>query len=387
MVEKRVIILGGGPAGLQATRRILEKTERVRIVLVEEHTNVGLPQHCTSLVSLRGLKEDIAVSERVVLNYFKGAYIYSPAGYLIVAERNDNVAAVINRPDLEQELLENVSRSQNVDIILGKKGRMRDNIVWVNGKRISGDIVVDARGISVLKRRRNLGNNVLPALQYDIQIENLGLESDHVYIFLGSRFSTGFFAWIVPLTEDTVRIGLASRGNVKKRLDSMLKEDLVKGLIKPIKVEKVLGGAVYTGGTVYPLVEGTTAYIGDSAGQTKPTTGGGLVYLSRAAKYLAEAIVGGDLRMYERLWKKNMNREIKIQRTLRVFLNNLQDKQLDRLFKTLKEIDVEDILRREGDMDFQSQIVKKIGLKILYKDPMLAALLLKHLLGSFIAAI
>lgn len=208
-----------------------------------------------------------------------------------------------------------------------------------------------------------------------------------MFTFFLIPFFDRLFAWIVPLTEDTVRIGLASRGNVKKRLDSMLKEDLVKGLIKPIKVEKVLGGAVYTGGTVYPLVEETTAYIGDSAGQTKPTTGGGLVYLSRAAKYLAEAIVGGDLKMYERLWKKNMNREIKIQITLRVFLNNLQDKQLDRLFKTLKEIDVEDILRREGDMDFQSQIVKKVGLKILYKDPILAALLLKHLLGGFVATI
>ena len=44
-----VIIVGAGPAGSLAARRIAEKG--IKVLLIEEHMNIGLPVHCSGWVS------------------------------------------------------------------------------------------------------------------------------------------------------------------------------------------------------------------------------------------------------------------------------------------------------------------------------------------------
>lgn len=379
-----IIILGGGPAGLQFARTLSRVAEPTSMLVIEENRRIGLPQHCTGLVSLRGLREDIRLSESVVLNKFKGALIYSPSGKVLVAEKNSYVAGVLDRVRMEEVIFEEVA-SSGVRALLGKKGLfLGKGRIKVGSSSYAPNLVVDARGIKGLMERLGRNGRILPALQYDIKVSKVNLDLEHVYIFLGSKYSRGFFLWIVPISEKTIRVGVASRDSTKGRLEAFLKKESGK-FFKAERLLKVHGGAVYLGGTVYPLVEGNRVYIGDTAGQTKPTTGGGLVYLSRAARLLAEAFREDEISSYEEKWKKLMRKEIFLQRIVRRLLDSLGDKEFDELFSSLKDMGVENLLKEIGDMDSQGDVVKKVILKMPLHSPLLASQLLYALLKGFIS--
>jgi len=342
-------------------------------VLLEEHPSVGFPQHCTGLVSLEGLARHILVSDRkVVVNRVRGAWFIGPGGVRLLVERSEPVAAVVDRPLLEQLLLDEVARG--AEVILG--ARVQPELLG------AGSPVVVAAGVSSLARSRR--DYVLPALQFDYQLSQ-SCGCDHVYVFLGSQFSRGLFAWAVPLSERVYRVGLASKGNVLLRLELLLKGlHSLTGCAKPERRLAVYGGAVYTGGMLDRLVRGNTILVGDAAGQTKPTTGGGLVYLSIAARKLAEALSAGEVGLYERLVRRELGAEMRAQLLLRKLLNSLDDKALEEMMLRVKKLGFEELASREGSMDRQAALVLKAAPSLLFRSPSLALSLLLKLLQSLL---
>jgi len=370
--EARVTIVGGGPAGLQAARFLGRRG--ISVVLLEEHSRVGLPQHCTSLVSLEGLRDIIKVSERrVVANRLRGAWIVAPDGTRLLVERSQPVAAVLKRPALEEVLLEEAA--SRAEILLGRRAEL---------EKLGGQgLVVNATGVtSLLRESHGAGRYVLPALQYDLALPG-DCGGEHVFIFLGERFSRGLFAWAVPLSEKVYRVGLASKGDVMSRLELLLKSfHRLTGCPEPVRRLAVYGGAVYTGGMLKHLLRGSTILIGDAAGQTKPTTGGGLVYLSLAAQKLTEAVRSGNLAIYERAVVRELGAEMKAQLLVRRLLNSLSDRELSTLVARLKREGAEELISREGSMDRQASVALKIAGLTAARAPTLAlSLLAKLFLG------
>lgn len=362
-----VVVIGAGSAGLQAARSILEKTE-YNVLVVEEHHRIGYPEHCTGLVSLKGIREALRVPlKSIALNYFKGAYIYSPNGSVLRIERRTNVAAAINRPLYEQTLYEEIAG--RAEVLLSVRAGIAGEKVKVGERVLAPKFTIDATGIQRLASRHLEAKKwILPAIQFDIRAT---LEdTEHVYVFIGSFFSKGLFAWAVPLGDNECRVGLASTGNVLARLEYLLRkiEELTRGYIKPLSRIRVLGGAVYTGGLVGQS-EGNVLYIGDSAGQTKPTTGGGLVYHSIASLHLAESLSQESPHLYEKRIRKTIGREIYGQFMLRRLLNSIEDRKVNELFDVIKKINGEEIISVHGDMDMQTGILYRIGLQALRKSP------------------
>lgn len=347
------------------------------MVLVEEHYSVGFPQHCTGLVSLEGLARHVLISERrVAANRVRGAWFIGPRGTKLLVERSEPVAAVVNRPLLEQLLFEEVSR--RAEVILGVKAQP--------GLLDSGKPVIVATGVGSLVRSAGKAEYVLPALQYDYLLsQSCGCE--HVYVFLGSQFSRGLFAWAVPLSEKVYRVGLASRGNVLFRLELLLRKlHSLTGCAKPERRLAVYGGAVYTGGMLSRLMHGSLILVGDAAGQTKPTTGGGLVYLSIAARRLSEALSAGKPELYERGVRRDLGAEVLVQLLLRRLLNNLDDRTLEELMIQVRKLGFEELASREGSMDRQAALAFKGAFSLSLRSPSFALNLFSKLFSSLLVA-
>ena len=72
-----VAVVGAGPAGSRTARDLARAGLRVR--LLEEHRAIGVPSHCSGLISLRTLRE-AEIGEEAVLHRLTGAFVHTQEG-------------------------------------------------------------------------------------------------------------------------------------------------------------------------------------------------------------------------------------------------------------------------------------------------------------------
>ena len=114
-----VTVIGAGPSGLIAAREVAEKGFDVKVV--EEDPEVGVPNHCAGLLSLRGMKEiGVPTDEAFVENYVKGAVFYSPSGLSFTVEKSRYVACVVDRELFDKYLAQKACEA-GVDILVKTK--------------------------------------------------------------------------------------------------------------------------------------------------------------------------------------------------------------------------------------------------------------------------
>jgi len=153
-------------------------------------------------------------------------------------------------------------------------------------------------------------------------------------------------------------------------------------------------GFVLTGGPIDRTHTDGLLLVGDTAGQTKATTGGGVILgglcAIKAGEVAAEAVETGDvstgfLSSYEAWWKRRLGMEFSTMATVRHLLDGLSDERLDRLFAVSREEGLESVVERlveEGDMDLQRGVIVRA-----LRDPRVRRVLLRVLgrwvLGEF----
>ncbi len=373
-VKPEVVVVGAGPAGGLAARQLARKGHTV--LILEEHKKVGQPVHCAGLIGINGLHENgVIPKSKVIIRRVRQSIFHAPGGGQLVLDKGEPHAFVLHRDRLDQQIVKEAEAAGatlqlETRVIRCKRDQngMRVTVLERESKRdLHAQFVVNAEGIRArLAQDQGLPrlkrDYMLPALQYEVT--NVSLQPDAVHLHFNSELARGFFAWIIPLETNRARVGLASaHRQVRQALDKFFTKN---PLLFGAKIEKRYGGIVYSGGPASHTIAQRFVNIGDAAGHTKATTGGGVIAggacAIMAASSISNALQNGgynhrDLQRYERRWKRSWGRQLQLMSYLRRFVNTLENHELDQLFAKLQASNAREIIERRGDIDHQGRLI------------------------------
>ncbi len=336
------IIVGAGPAGSMAALEMARSGYRVAVF--EEHEKIGEPVRCAGLVSERV----IDMHRDAILNRIDGAEIIFPDGRKIEIEKKGH-AYVIDRAEFDRSIAE-LAMAEGADYFLGKRVKNIGKGEYFKIEEIKANLLVGADGAnSIVAELFNSGKmeyvNAMQAYaKHSMQVER-------VRVYLNNDFAPGFFAWVIPEDEKNVRAGLgATTRNLSMHFNKFIK---VAGIEKD-SIKKLTAGLIPV--KLRKFVHQNIALTGDAAGQTKPTSGGGLYTGMMGAKMLAENVE--NIKEYERRYMEKIGRELKRGATLRRIFVKMNNRMLNLAGKML-ENDT-GIINKYGDIDYASIVVKEL---------------------------
>ena len=381
-----VIVAGGSVSGLLAGREIAAKG--LSVAILEEDAEIGTPEHCGGLVSINGIQNlGIIPSSNAIENKIKYARIFS---YSKIFELNaeEQKVIVLDRRVFDKQIAFQTQR-------LGGDIRVRCSMRSISQKNDSGNdddhhhyyydvrtsegnlkcnYFVDARGVtSILPRNRE---GVLQSAQYEVYAS--WIERDTIEVKFDSERYPGFFAWIIPTGRGKAKVGVAGKSiNAANALKSYMDS---KG--QSYSVIRKVYAPIWVRGPLETFVFGRTLIIGDAAGQTKPTTAGGIYTCGMggifAGRAIAEAIQQNNDKLlydYPKNWFSIFKEEFDKMIIARHLLERLDNKAIDELFSTITQVETEQ-LSKTGDFDFHSSaLAKMLGAKG-------AAKIIKTVLGN-----
>ena len=368
------VIVGAGPSGSAVSRWIA--TEGFKVLLVEEHPQVGHPNHCAGLVTPRTVKLADLPSDSLVQNELRGAIIRSQSGREASIGGDRIHALAIDRPRFDATLAEKASESGARLLLHTRASHFERNgsLVRVHLQNEHRQKVVEtrlligadgARSCVAQWARLPTPAEVIHALNARVRLGHR--VPDFVEVFLGRDLVPGWFGWIIPLGDGQARLGVGTtQGSPARCLRELL--TAFPSRFRNLEILEVSGGPIPLG-----LPEKTYAdnlmVVGDAACQAKHTSGGGVYTGLLAARSCAREAVRAlreddlsaeSLGRYHTSWMEEIGQELETGVLLRRVFVTLGDDDFDRLLHLLSNQPVADILTRYGDIDHPSRLVTQL---------------------------
>ena len=362
-----VAVIGAGPAGLLAARGLAGAG--LDVVVLEEHSTIGVPVHCTGLLGLDAFDE-LSLPRSAILATTQAARFIAADSSSVLVDADSVRAAVVDRAAFDQSLALQ-SRAAGAELRDGA----RVTRISVEPSHVS--IGIDGRPEPLRARacvlacganyrfNRQLGLGIPRAFVQSAQLEQQFTGPETVEVHLGRNVAPGGFAWLVPFERDgraCNRIGLMCDRRAGSYFRAFADRTHARFNSEPAWLEPRL--------RVLPLGPVSRTYghrliaVGDAAGLVKPTTGGGIYYglLSgqMAAETLDEALRADDLResrlrRYETQWRARLGAEIRIGLAFRTLASRLNDRAIDSLIELARVDGLVPLLRKTADFNWHRQ--------------------------------
>ena len=369
MKKADVIVVGAGPSGLRTAARLAGSGLDVRVL--EKKPRVGTGVVCTGIVG-KEVFEDFAIDRGPVVEELRRVRLVSPYATELVYEHPRPFACVVDRERFDGAL---AAAAVAAGATLACDVRVEDVEVARDGVALT---VRDGDGAA----RRERAAAVVLATGVDFSLQKkLGLSSPRDFLkgaqvecsfpgaelttlFFGRDVAPGAFAWSVPAGEGRARVGLLTQNDPKACLRRLLDR----------RFDGARVTAEQNGIRTKPVAQGLLARthgdrvlaVGEAAGQTKTTTGGGISYGLACADVAADVLRGcfdrssfaaADLAAYERRWKGLLQKEILVGHYTRRMCARLSDGRIESLFQLARTDGIVPIIRDKAVFDWHSGLI------------------------------
>lgn len=371
-----VLIAGGSVAGLTTARECSSKGNST--IVIEEDHEIGTPEHCGGMVSLGGLQKlGLILDSNNFQNAVPMARIRSKSASFELSAEKQNVI-VLDRRGLDKQIAKQAEdagaqiRTRCTFKSIAKK-ESKYTIKTSDGE-IECKYFVDAKGLGSLKDASQ--NGILASAQFEVYAK--WIEGKTVEILFDSEKYPGFFMWIIPMGDGRGKIGVAGKGiNTSVALHEFIRS---KG--EKYSIVRKIFAPIWIGGPRSQFVFDRTLVVGDAAGQTKPTTAGGIFSCGMggvlAGQAISNALEKNDdslLYEYEKSWKSMFQKEFQSMLLARKILERLDNKAIDGIFSSLSKKAIADV-SNFSDFDFHSSALS------LFLKTKIATNLTKVLIGN-----
>lgn len=318
-----IIIVGCGPAG----GTLASLLEGLDVLVLEKEKNAVLKDsglvssHFTDFVGDENLIEaDVTRMEAV-----------SPSGRTFWLQSSEPFAYLLKRKRFSYYLRIEAKKNADVKYERARGFTYTDRGVAVETSKgvHEAKMVIGCDG-TLSDIRKSMGIEK-PAMVPGIFCRTKArVPAKEIRVFLNKFYSPDFFSWIIPQVNE---YGLMTCVRPRENF-----EYFKKSIGAP-------DGELHS----YMIPMGTTKsyseralLVGEACGQTKPLTGGGIIFGMRAARMAAAVIKqaaarnnfsAGFLSRYERAWKSELSWEIRKQLFLRKAYRKMSNADIDGLFK------------------------------------------------------
>jgi len=354
-----IVIVGGGPAGSSAAFTAAKKG--VRVAILEKEESIAQSVRTSGVTWIKDVKKFGIPSE--CYNEIRKYSFCSPNNQVSISDTEPR-AVVLDVRKTYQWLTQQAEK-EGADIFLktnvtgvktdangkitGVKASSNEDIIF-NAKVVidaSGfqSIVAKSLGVATQWERFGVG------AEYEAIAEHV--EQDTWWLMVGQQYSPAGYAWIFPVSKNTVRIGVGigkpeSNVDPTERLKELLKTKLgpIKNLGKITPIEFHYG-LIPNDGLSRKTVYDNLILVGDSAGQANPLVLEGIRYAIMfgrvAGDVSADAVKSGDtseksLKKYEENWQKAIKAKINSAYKVQDRWIGLTDEEWDKEIEIIGEL-------------------------------------------------
>ncbi|MDH3311969.1 MAG: NAD(P)/FAD-dependent oxidoreductase [Nitrosopumilus sp.] len=361
-----LVVVGGGPAGSSAA--FAAAKNGIKVALIEKENSIAETVRTSGVTWIQNIKEFGIPDD--YFNPIKNFSFCSPNNEVTIGDSVPR-AAVLDVRKTYRWLAQQAKQSGadifvkiNVNkVIKNESGDIAGvSGIGPNGKiTFHSKVVIDASGfpstvckaMGFVTQWKRFGAGA----EYEVKAENV--ESDTWWLMVGQQYSPAGYAWIFPLGNNIVRIGVGvgkPESNVdptqrlKELMDSKIGPIKRLGKISPIEFHY---GLIPNDGLSRKTVFNNLILVGDSAGQANPLVLEGIRYAIKfgrvAGEVASNAIKSGNtdktaLNPYEENWRKEIESKINSAGKVQNRWIGLSDEEWDRELDIIKELKPEEFI-------------------------------------------